>query len=191
MSGGTWVAMGAGQGQVPGLPWLAARRPAKPLRVTRPLPAAVAASLDAGPTVTGSALPRALAAALAELLRRHAAESPVPLLVQGRDSRVMPLFVAVDADMTLTGAASAVGDAESAATQALVGREERAHVRFAVEWFRKWTGGLSFDEWSRSLPEPLSPLFMRGKPFEVRAREASGMDATFLEALAAWQPRGF
>jgi uncharacterized ferritin-like protein (DUF455 family) len=86
---------------------------------------------------------------------------------------------------------NAVGDAESAATQALVGREERAHVRFAVEWFRKWTGGLSFDEWSRSLPEPLSPLFMRGRPFEVRAREASGMDAEFLEALAAWQPRGF
>ena len=126
MSGGTWVGMGAGQGQVPGLPWLAARRPAKPLRVTRPLPAAVAASLDAGPTVTGSALPRALAAALAELLRRHAAESPVPLLVQGRDSRVMPLFVAVDADMTLTGAASAVGDAESGAVPRSLDGDEPA-----------------------------------------------------------------
>jgi amino acid adenylation domain-containing protein len=126
LSGGTWVGMGAGQGQVPGLSWLAARGPAAPLRVTRPLPAAVAAALAAGASVDGTALPRALVAAFADLLRRHAAESPVALLVEGRDSRVMPLFVAVDADMTLARAESAVRAAESGAVARSLGGDEPA-----------------------------------------------------------------
>jgi uncharacterized ferritin-like protein (DUF455 family) len=80
------------------------------------------------------------------------------------------------------------GDPEAAALQALVGHEERAHVAFAAHWFRAFTGGLDFERWRAALPAPLSPMVMRGKPIARAARLAAGLDATFLDALEAWQP---
>ncbi|MFO0676933.1 MAG: DUF455 family protein [Polyangiaceae bacterium] len=81
-----------------------------------------------------------------------------------------------------------VGDTEGAAIQRVVGDEEIAHVAFAVHWFREFTGGLDFDTWCAHLPAPLSPMVMRGSPQNRRARERAGLDAAFLERLAAWTP---
>jgi uncharacterized ferritin-like protein (DUF455 family) len=82
----------------------------------------------------------------------------------------------------------AAGDDEAAAVQELIGREELAHVRFAVTWFERWTRGQSFDTWRGALPEPLSPLMMRGKSFDRSARLRAGMDEEFVNALERWQP---
>jgi uncharacterized ferritin-like protein (DUF455 family) len=82
----------------------------------------------------------------------------------------------------------AAGDDEAAAVQELIGREELAHVRFAVTWFERWTRGQSFDTWRGALPEPLSPLMMRGKSFDRSARLRAGMDEEFVNALEHWQP---
>jgi uncharacterized ferritin-like protein (DUF455 family) len=80
------------------------------------------------------------------------------------------------------------GDEEAAELQALVGREERAHVAFAAHWFREFAGELDFARWCAALPAPLSPMVMRGRPLAREARLAAGLDASFLDELDAWQP---
>lgn len=80
------------------------------------------------------------------------------------------------------------GDEEGARVQEVVGREEIAHVRFGVKWFLHFRQELGFDDWSRALPAPLSPLFMRGSPLQRDARRQAGQTDAFLDALAAWNP---
>ena len=72
--------------------------------------------------------------------------------------------------------------------QELVGLEEIAHVRFGVRWFTHFTGGLAFDAWMRALPEPLTPLLMRGRPVRRDARLRAGQTQGFIDELEAWQP---
>ena len=79
-----------------------------------------------------------------------------------------------------------VGDEEGAALQEQIGEEEIGHVRFAADWFRRFTGGLDFDEWHRHLPPPLSPRLMRGLPLNRGHRERAGFSAGFLDRLAEW-----
>lgn len=93
----------------------------------------------------------------------------------------------------------AAGDLEGAAIQERVMREEVAHVRFAVRWFRAFADGaapgdegsvveaepLDFARWRAALPAPLSPLVMRGDPIAREARARAGLDAAFVEALVA------
>jgi uncharacterized ferritin-like protein (DUF455 family) len=83
-----------------------------------------------------------------------------------------------------------VGDAESADVQEVVGLEEVAHVRFGVRWFGHFAGmkELEFEAWRRALPEPLSPLLMRGRPLHREARMKAGQPKRFLDELDAWQP---
>ncbi|MEY2935658.1 MAG: hypothetical protein RL033_6407 [Pseudomonadota bacterium] len=83
---------------------------------------------------------------------------------------------------------AAVGDSASAALQARIAREELGHVRFAVHWFERWTEGLSFERWCAELPQPLSPLLLRGKHFNRAARLQAGMRDPFLSELEHWQP---
>ncbi|MFT3927557.1 MAG: DUF455 family protein [Myxococcales bacterium] len=83
----------------------------------------------------------------------------------------------------------AAGDHEGAALQELVGEEEIAHVAFGVHWFRELTGALDFASWERTLPAPLSPMVMRGKPLSREARARAGLDTSFMDELEAWQPR--
>jgi uncharacterized ferritin-like protein (DUF455 family) len=82
----------------------------------------------------------------------------------------------------------AAGDTEAAAVQVLIAREERSHVGFAVHWFERWTSGQDFEVWRQALPEPLSPLMMRGKAFDRAARLEAGMHEDFVLALERWQP---
>ncbi len=83
------------------------------------------------------------------------------------------------------------GDAQGAELQRLVGREEIAHVRFGVEWFRTWSGTDDFQSWSECLPKPLTPLLMRGKTINRTARRAARMSEAFIDDLSAWQPEKY
>lgn len=78
-----------------------------------------------------------------------------------------------------------VGDQAGAELQQLVGDEEVAHVKFALRWFREWSDGVDdeFDDWCRTLVEPLTPALMRGKNLDHERRGAAGFDATFLDRL--------
>jgi uncharacterized ferritin-like protein (DUF455 family) len=80
------------------------------------------------------------------------------------------------------------GDEEGARAQEIVGREEIAHVRFGARWFEAFAGGLDFDTWREALPQPLSPMLMRGRPLERDARTRAGFSGSFLDRLDAWQP---
>ena len=80
------------------------------------------------------------------------------------------------------------GDEEGARLQEQVGREEIAHVRFGVTWFRAFRSTFDFDTWQRALVPPLSPLLMRGQPLQREARRRAGQSEDFLAELEAWQP---
>jgi uncharacterized ferritin-like protein (DUF455 family) len=85
------------------------------------------------------------------------------------------------------------GDEEAARIEEVVGREEIPHVRFALRWFvrlspRVRAGEALFDAWRASLPEPLSPILMRGKPIARELRARAGQGGAFLEALEAFEP---
>lgn len=84
-----------------------------------------------------------------------------------------------------------VGDERAAAAQELVGREEIPHVRFAMTWFMELSpriraGEPLFEAFRASLPEPLSPVLMRGPAVELAPRRRAGQDEAFLESLQAW-----
>lgn len=80
------------------------------------------------------------------------------------------------------------GDQEAAELQKLVERDEVNHVAFGRHWFEVWHGALTFDPWRQQLPKPLSPLLMRALPLNRTARSDAGLNAAFLDALAAWTP---
>lgn len=82
----------------------------------------------------------------------------------------------------------AVGDARGAEIEARIGAEEIPHVRFALTWFERFTGGVDFDAWAAHLPPPLSPLLMRGAPIARDARLAAGFPAAFIDALDRFSP---
>jgi uncharacterized ferritin-like protein (DUF455 family) len=82
----------------------------------------------------------------------------------------------------------AAGDAEAAQLQQTVGAEELSHVAFAAHWFRALTGALDFASWLASLPAPLSPMVMRGRPIAREARRSAGLADDFIDRLESWQP---
>ncbi|HTF86883.1 MAG TPA: DUF455 family protein [Planctomycetota bacterium] len=84
----------------------------------------------------------------------------------------------------------AAGDEAGARLQEAIGAEERLHVRFAARWFEHFAGALDFETWLAHLPRPLTPMVLRGKPYERGARLASGLPADFVDALERWQPAG-
>ncbi len=71
------------------------------------------------------------------------------------------------------------GDEEGARLQERIGREEIAHVRFGVTWFRAFRSILDFETWRGALPAPLSPMLMRGKPLQREARMRAGQSERF------------
>ena len=80
------------------------------------------------------------------------------------------------------------GDEEGAELQERVGEEEIGHVRFGAKWFATFAGTLSFDAWRQALPEPLSPMLMRGSPIRRDARRMAGQPDDFIDELEAWTP---
>jgi uncharacterized ferritin-like protein (DUF455 family) len=79
-------------------------------------------------------------------------------------------------------------DERGAVLQELVGEEEVSHVAFGAHWFRVFSGDLTFEQWRKTLPSPLSPMLMRGKPLSREARKRAGLDDAFLDELERWQP---
>jgi uncharacterized ferritin-like protein (DUF455 family) len=80
------------------------------------------------------------------------------------------------------------GDEEAARIQEQVAREEVPHVRFALRWFEKTSprvarGAPTFEAWRASLPEPLSPWVMHGRPVARALRARAGFAPTFVDAL--------
>jgi len=82
----------------------------------------------------------------------------------------------------------AVGDEEGARVQEVVGADEVGHVRFGATWFVELAGSLTFEAWMASLPAPLSPMLMRGRPLHREARLRAGVPVAFVDQLEAWQP---
>lgn len=78
-----------------------------------------------------------------------------------------------------------VGDDEGASILSHVESDEVAHVAFAAQWFAVFAGApLDFDRWSESLPPPLTPALLQGRPLNRDARTRAGFDAEFLARLA-------
>jgi len=80
----------------------------------------------------------------------------------------------------------AAGDERGAELEERIGREEIAHVRFALSWFRHFAGGDGFELWTTYLVSPLTPTVMRGAPINRKSRLESGMSEPFIDDLAAW-----
>lgn len=94
---------------------------------------------------------------------------------------------------SFAGRFRAAGDDRAADVEDRIGREEVPHVRFALHWFtelsRDLKDGLTlFEAFSRALPEPLSPLLMRGKSINRAMRKRAGLDDAFLKSLEAIRP---
>src|SRR5690606_33286288 len=83
----------------------------------------------------------------------------------------------------------AVGDASGADVQERIAEEELPHVRFAVRWFQRWTGGCDFETWRAELPEPLSPMVLKGRRVDRAVRLRAGMPEDFIARLIAFEPR--
>jgi uncharacterized ferritin-like protein (DUF455 family) len=80
----------------------------------------------------------------------------------------------------------AAGDEAGARILERVEQDEIAHVAFAAHWFERFTGApLEYDAWSASLPKPLTPALLHGRPLNREARLRAGFDARFLERLEA------
>jgi len=94
----------------------------------------------------------------------------------------------LDHSLRFAQAFRAVGDEAGARAQEQVGREEVAHVRFALKWFQSFAGEFDFDSWTREIVAPLSPMVMRGSPLNVADRQAAGLDQAFVDRLKAWTP---
>lgn len=82
----------------------------------------------------------------------------------------------------------AIGDEEGARIQEVVCEEEIPHVRFGLFWFQRFTEGQDFAVWRGLLPEPLSPMVMRGTPLNRADRVRAGFSETFLQELDKWVP---
>jgi uncharacterized ferritin-like protein (DUF455 family) len=80
----------------------------------------------------------------------------------------------------------AAGANDAATILEVVGAEEVRHVRFAVHWFQRFTGGLEFEVWRNHLPPPLSPSIMRGEDLNRRDRVRAGLSPAFLDRLSEW-----
>lgn len=86
----------------------------------------------------------------------------------------------------------AAGDERAAEIEERIGREEIPHVRFALHWFKELSprvrdGAQLFDAFKASLPEPLSPILMRGRSIHRAMRKRAGLDESFLSALEAYE----
>lgn len=98
----------------------------------------------------------------------------------------------LDHTLRYAGRFRAIGDEEGARIQEVVCEEEIPHVRFGLFWFQRFTQGMEFEVWRSHLPEPLSPMVMRGSPVNRDDRIRAGFSEDFLQELDRWapEPRG-
>ena len=102
----------------------------------------------------------------------------VPLTLEHRN---------LDHALELAGLFSNAGDAKGVAICRAIHRDEVRHVAFGLDWLRrlKPAGQSDFDAYADHLRWPLRPSKAVGEPFDRPSRIAAGMDADFLDRLAA------
>lgn len=92
----------------------------------------------------------------------------------------------LDHGVRFTQAFADAGDTRAAEIQALITEEEIAHAAFGLHWFREFTGGMDFEQWSAMLPKPLSPMMTRGTSLNVEGRRRAGYSPEFIAELEKW-----
>jgi uncharacterized ferritin-like protein (DUF455 family) len=82
----------------------------------------------------------------------------------------------------------AAGDRRSAAIMRSIHRDEIRHVRFGIEWLRRWnTAEISdWELWQKSLRWPIRPSRAKGERFQREARLAAGLSPDFIDRLQLW-----
>ena len=78
-----------------------------------------------------------------------------------------------------------VGDRRSAAIMRAIHHDEIEHVRFGIEWLRRWKSPelSDWDAWTRALHWPIRPSRARGHSFLRQPRLDAGLSPEFLDAL--------
>lgn len=78
-----------------------------------------------------------------------------------------------------------VGDRRSAAIMRAIHHDEIEHVRFGIEWLRRWKSPelSDWDAWTRALHWPIRPSRARGHEFQRQPRLDAGLSPEFLDAL--------
>ncbi len=78
------------------------------------------------------------------------------------------------------------GDPEAGRIQRTIVEEEIPHVAFGMRWLARLAGDATFATWQSKIASPLSPLLMRGKMLNRRARARAGQSEEFVNALEHW-----
>ncbi len=78
------------------------------------------------------------------------------------------------------------GDSEAARIQRTIVEEEIPHVAFGMRWLERFCGDATFETWQANIVAPLSPMLMRGKTLNRRARAKAGQTEAFVNALEHW-----
>lgn len=78
-----------------------------------------------------------------------------------------------------------VGDGATARIFDRIYRDEIDHVSHGLYWFRLWkNGGRSdWEEWTRRLVFPLSPMRAKGVPFNEEGRRVAGLEPDYIREL--------
>lgn len=81
------------------------------------------------------------------------------------------------------------GDLRSAAIMRAIHHDEIRHVRFGIEWLRRWkTADQSdWDAWIRALHWPVKPSRARGEQFHSEPRRLAGLSDEFIQLLSGWE----
>jgi len=84
----------------------------------------------------------------------------------------------------------AAGDQRSAALMRRIHEDEIEHVRFGIEWLRKFqtNGADDWTTWTEHLHWPMRPGKSIGNQFQREARLAAGLSAEFVERLQSIDP---
>jgi len=96
----------------------------------------------------------------------------------------------LDHSLELADVFSAVGDERSAALMRIIHRYEIGHVRFGIEWLRRFKPAdvSDWEAFEQHLHWPLRPSKSRGSQFQREARLAAGLDPEFIARLETLAP---
>lgn len=81
------------------------------------------------------------------------------------------------------------GDRRSAAIMRAIHHDEIRHVRFGIEWLRRWKPAdqSDWDAWIHALHWPIKPSRARGEQFHSEPRRLAGLSDEFIQLLSGWE----
>ncbi len=91
----------------------------------------------------------------------------------------------LDHSLEFAQAFEEAGDTRSAQLMKIIHEDEIEHVRFGIEWLRKFKpeGQSDFDCFASHLHFPLKPAQAKGDQFQLEARLKAGLDEDFIENI--------